>query len=609
MSFGAPLALSLGLLAVPLVLLYLLKPRREELVVPSTFLWSEALEEVQANAPWQRLRRNLLLLLQLLILALLVLALARPLLASSVAPGGDLVLLLDTSQSMSATDRTPSRFAVARDRARQIAQEAGVGSRVALVSAGPTPRLVAGPTADESVLYRALSGLQEPHGTSNLRDAAILARSVAGRLKDPTIILVGDGGASEGSTARVPYPVRFDSVGGEGANAGILSLSARSGLAGRQLWASLGNWGPARTATLSLSVDGELFDARPVELPENGVTGVEVGDLPRGTVVEARLDAQDALAADNVAWYVDSEGAATRVLLHGEESRFLERALSLLPNVEVFESAPGAAPEPGYDVYVINGAVPAQLPPGNLLLLAPSNSGLLPVTGVAEGLAVTAQSQDNVLLRFVDLGSTSVARASRLAPADWMETLASSGDVPLLVAGEHDGRRVAALAFAPEQSDLPLQVAFPLLVDNLVNFLQPRAAAGPGAVAPGSAVGLPDFEGEMVVLAPDGRSLPVSQGAGAFSDTVEPGVYEVRAADGSRVLARFAVNAGSLGESNLAAATQVPLVTEGAPTADVQRPAGAERWWPLAAVALAVLGLEWWLYTRSQQRTRVRRAA
>jgi Ca-activated chloride channel homolog len=96
MSFLAPLALA-GLAFLPIVVaMYLLKLRRDEAVVPSTLLWRQLVTDVEANAPWQRLRRSLLLLLQLLLVAILAIVAARPFIERPAGLAGDLVLVVDT---------------------------------------------------------------------------------------------------------------------------------------------------------------------------------------------------------------------------------------------------------------------------------------------------------------------------------------------------------------------------------------------------------------------------------------------------------------------------------------------------------------------------------
>src|SRR3990170_6944726 len=117
MPFATPLAL-LGLLFVPLVIaMYLLKLRRDEAVVPSTLLWHRLVADVEANAPWQKLRRSLLLLLQLLLVLALALLAARPFVERPAGLARDLVLVIDASASMAATDELPTRLEAAKAKA------------------------------------------------------------------------------------------------------------------------------------------------------------------------------------------------------------------------------------------------------------------------------------------------------------------------------------------------------------------------------------------------------------------------------------------------------------------------------------------------------------
>ncbi len=142
MPFTSPLAL-LGLLFVPAVLaMYLLKLRRDEAVVPSTLLWTRLVADVEANAPWQRLRRSLLLLLQLLLVAILALLAARPFLERPAGLARDVVLVLDTSASMAATDVTPSRLEAAKAAALDALRDMPTGGKAEVYLDGKLDRAI-----------------------------------------------------------------------------------------------------------------------------------------------------------------------------------------------------------------------------------------------------------------------------------------------------------------------------------------------------------------------------------------------------------------------------------------------------------------------------------
>src|SRR5918997_2733571 len=143
MGLLAPLAL-IGLLAVPIIVaFYMLRLRRPVRAVSSTFLWQELVRDVEANAPWQRLRRSLLLLLQLLLAILLAVLVARPFAERPAGLARDLVLVIDASASMAATDVFPDRLTAAKRSAIEAMAQLPADGRVSVVAAGETARVVA----------------------------------------------------------------------------------------------------------------------------------------------------------------------------------------------------------------------------------------------------------------------------------------------------------------------------------------------------------------------------------------------------------------------------------------------------------------------------------
>src|SRR5258708_34705319 len=156
-----PAALALLALAVPIIIFYMLRLRREELNVSSSRLGRRASLDRTANAPWQRLRRTLLLLLQLLLLLLLVFSLARPFIFTDVIASGNIVVVLDASASMQATDETggASRFDRAREQAAALVDSLSSDSRMTIIWAGPSPQAVASTSGDKSALHAALKDI------------------------------------------------------------------------------------------------------------------------------------------------------------------------------------------------------------------------------------------------------------------------------------------------------------------------------------------------------------------------------------------------------------------------------------------------------------------
>src|ERR1044071_7844148 len=195
MSFLAPLALLAAAVIGPIIVaMYLLKLRREERTVASTFLWRRMTRDVEANAPWQRLRRNLLLLLQLLLLLLLALALARPFFRTTGIAGRHLIAILDRSASMGATDVSPTRLEAAKRQAITLIDQLPDGGRATIIAAGGQMEVPAAATTDRRQLRPAIDAIGEQiGGGSDLAPALTLAAALSSREPESEVAIISDG--------------------------------------------------------------------------------------------------------------------------------------------------------------------------------------------------------------------------------------------------------------------------------------------------------------------------------------------------------------------------------------------------------------------------------
>ena len=148
--------------------------------------------DVEANAPWQRLRRNLLLLLQLLFTAALMLALARPFTWAEGLGGQAVVFVVDTSASMAATDLSPSRIEAARQQMHHLVDGLPTGAQVTVISAGTEVLVRISSSRDRRQIQGAIDAIGVETGRSNLSAALELAAAIAARQPDSEVVVLSD---------------------------------------------------------------------------------------------------------------------------------------------------------------------------------------------------------------------------------------------------------------------------------------------------------------------------------------------------------------------------------------------------------------------------------
>ncbi len=436
MSFLLPLA-GLALLSVPaIVLLYFLKVRRPEVRVSTLMFWRPYVADRQANAPWQRLRPSLLLLLQLLAALLLALGLMRPGLIGAAGVDSTTVLMIDASPSMEATDVSPSRFGAAVERARSLAGQLAPGQQMAVVLLGDHAQLLAAPTGD-SALIRAALDRARPAGTAgDFGEGISLANSILTGRPGGSIVLLSDGHSRPPtSPPRVVAPLTYVSIGATGENAAIETMS-RS--ATGSVFLRLANYGrSARDLKVEVRADGRLVDVLPVRLEGNTTTDVAWSRLPASTqVLEARLTPGDALALDDAAWLVIAEPPHHAVLLVTSENGFMQRALKLRPGLDVTTVKPADYKPGRYDLSIFDGYVPpGKLPEPALLINPPAGLGPVPLGAQIDPGAVSPPDVRDPLLRDVSLKDVHVQSAASVrVPSGWRPVIAAASD-PLLLSG------------------------------------------------------------------------------------------------------------------------------------------------------------------------------
>jgi hypothetical protein len=613
MNLLIPAALAFSIIIPVILLLYFMRPKRQERVVSSTLLWQQALQDLQASRPWQRLRITLLLLLQLLAAIVIVLVLARPATFVRSPIGADTIIILQASASMQATDVSPSRFEEARSTIADLIDGLGPSDQLSLIAMSRTPQVLIAFSSDKSQLTLALHRAKVTNQDADLEQALSLATSLAAGHTDAQVLVIGDGHVlTPDQTLVVPFPARYMQIGTDAPNVALLALASQTIHGQLVALAQIANYShQQRSIPVELYADDKLVGVQTAILSAGSSGALQWGPLPStARFLHARIISQDAMTVDHEAWAIAGGSMHGRVLLVTRGNSFLEAAFHLQPNIDLFETTPDKYANVGnFDLTVFDGFLPSSLPSGGIFFVdPPTGPSIFGKSGAEITVShISAGVDSQNLLKEVDLNSIHVLRLShQLTPTSWMQPVIVTPETPLLIAGEKDSRRIATLSFNLHDSDLPLQPTFPILIYNLVNWFLPLPVPGTGQIAPDSPITLQAWPGaqRITITGPGQQPFTVAPPfpVTAFNQTDKTGLYFVTQYTQNQVLqGAFAINLFDPLQSRLAPASQLPIAQStsfdsGGPSV----PRVLREVWPwIAAILLLVLGAEWWLFSRS----------
>jgi von Willebrand factor type A domain/Aerotolerance regulator N-terminal len=608
MHFLAPFAFVFAASIPVVVVFYLLKRKRVVKLVSSTLLWQKFLSETQASAPFQKLRKNWLLILQIILLAVAVFALSRPYFAAKAKPAELRVLILDSSASMQATDESPSRFEKARAEALKWVDALANNDQMVILQAGANTEVKQPATTEKAALRRALQSCVCSDGPTRLVPALRIADSLVRDHKGAEVHLFSDGAVPElNEFENKALPLIYHRVGKDSNNLGITALDVKAHPEDphrRAIYVSVQNFSSNSVQTeLELSLADRLIETRPLTIGAGEMSPqIFYAEQPQDGVFTVRITAKDDLAADNQASIVSLLPKPVKALLVSRGNKFLEKALRATPNMTLAIASDCTDNAAAFDFVILDDVTPTVWPAGSVLAIHVVNTNWLEKVIHLDGPAIVDWRSAHPVLRYVAFDNVPIAESLAVKTPNWGVSLVDSPQASLIVAGEIGRQRIIWVGFDTLQSLWPYRFSFPMFVQNAAEWLNPANAKSEQLlVKPGDAfrLGLARPEKEAQVTLPNGtvKTVQVDPNASefVFGDTVKQGIYGLRIGTNSTW---FCSNLLDDKESNIKPRDELHLGEKNKVTATTVQRTNMELWRTITCVGLAILLFEWWFYHR-----------
>ena len=650
----------LGLVPPLIFLLYFLKLRRVPLEVPSTYLWTKTVEDMHVNSLWQKLRKNLLLLLQLLAVLLLMLSCLRPGCDGEELAGERFIFVIDQSASMSATDTETgiTRLEEAKRQVNGLIDQMKSSDNAMIISFSDNSIPVQSYTASKGILKTKVKSIQQTQRSSDMNEALLAASGLAnpGRTSDrtseidvqvaealpATIYIFSDGAVKEvpkfslGNLTPEYRPIGLQ-LAEPPPNIGITSFAINDQLEGNgqvQVFARIYNSGlEDKTVGLSLFVGDELADAREVTvggvgfLPINFDLSNFLPGLESAEKIKLQIDEKDFYMLDNNAYCVLNPPKQANILVVTDSNEYLEFAMSTsavskLANVE-FENREFLKDNTYkerstlglYDLVIFDQCAPETMPLCNTVFF-----GQLPPGDKWEKLEeletapIIDFSTADPVMYDVNMGNVNVLSSLVFKGPQGSIPLIESSKGTIMMVGPREGFEdlvvgFSLVAYAEDgdiniNTDWPKSPSFPFFIQNVVYHLAGATRLNASRnISPGQSVKLklaiPDDQ--IAVTAPNGKKTTVKarpDSSFVFGQSDQTGIYQVSAEGETKPEQLFAVNLLDSLESNLQVREELNLGYEKIEATISSIPARKEFWTWIVLLVLFIITIEWYIYNR-----------
>lgn len=605
MAFNNWWPLALLILIPIIILLYMLKQKAKEYPFSSSMLWKEIYNNIEATKPWDKLKKNLLMFIQILTVLLLIFALMAPYLKTGGNRYNNVVLVIDTSASMGIRyNEQRTRLEEAIERACDYVDSLGETTQVTIVTSDQEAGILKTNVTDKAELKKVLRGLTVTDLSGDTSAAISVVESMTGQWEQYDAVFLTDTPVSLGNLeARVinlytDYKnlsmdyVSYGTVYDEAGNPSLTVIGKITNDTGEDV-----------TTDVNLYCDDQLLMVQSVRVPAASSQVFYFEQVnATGRVLMAEINNPDDLMADNKAYATFNAEGEKKVLLVTQDNMFLEKAVVNINWVDLYKTNQISAvgQNETFDLYIFDGMLPDTLPEqGNILYINPSSGEDITVAKSISNVSLSLL--ETKITQYVENFSFGVSEAKEYERPLWADSFLSSGEGCVGYFGENGGRRIAVLGFDIHHSDFALQAEFPILISNLMDYMMVSGMVSEDFYETGDKI---VFNGslngsDLKVTSPAGETttLPAAVATSAYTDTAQAGVYSVtQTVNNEEKLELFVVRFPVDQESHQTGEATAEDVTVGEDDKSLSGGRDLRNW--IVLIILLALAVEWIVYIR-----------
>lgn len=532
----------------PVIMLYILKRKYKEEVISSSLLWKEVYKNTRANTPWEKFKKNIMLLLQIIIILSVILALMSPFINIGGKTYKNVIIVVDNTASMNTMyDDKLSRLEKGKLLAKEYLNSTREGTKAYIISYDGNSNLLLNGEFNKFNSESIINNISKSYNTGDISDVLSFVKAIGDGIGEEYEALI----FTDKQTSISDINGKLVYLGNSGLNASIDNISHKVVDGKIKVIANVTNNGDKEyEGDFSLYNGDKLLEVNKINLgvSESKTLSFELDSLS-DDYLKGELSRKDILMEDNTYYHVINENKVKKVLLVTDENVFLEKAFGIIENTEVYKTNdPNNITENDeYDLYVFDNKMPEVIPNGgNILFINPSSNEFFNVLNGGE--MGQAKAIKGAVSSYLENTQFTLSEYKIIETPYYGTNIFTIDDNSIGFKGEVNDRKIAALSFDLHSTDFALKKEFPILIYELGEEListgmvyKNNFTAGEKIVVKSS-----DFESEINVTYPNGEIKELKSGD-ELKGNLELGIYKINQNDNKE---SFSVNFPSLSESN-----------------------------------------------------------